>query len=98
MDPLALLDLFICLFASFLIYLAKSVFLPAECFMPSQRGFPKMIIITPSGRLIHYHFSFKQLIEKDLFPSYRSLLSGSEAKCFFPWEHIFIFIMEVNGS
>lgn len=60
--------------------------------------FPKMIIIVPAGPLLHYHYSFKQLIEKDLFPARRSFFSSSKAKCFIPGEHIFIFIMEVNGS
>lgn len=67
-------------------------------FYAVRHCFPELIIIIPSGLLIHYHFSFKQLIEKGLFPSYRSLLSSGEAKCFLPRECIFIFIMEVNGS
>lgn len=51
----------------------------------------------PWRSLVHYHSSLKQLIEKDLLPWYRSFLSSCEAKCFIPWECIFIFIMEVNG-
>lgn len=63
-----------------------------------QHLFPKISLLIPSGPRIHYRFSFKQLIGKDLFASYRSFLSGGKAKCFIPWECIFIFIMEVHGS
>lgn len=80
------------------LFFAKRHFSSCFVFYALQCCFPEIIIIISSGLLIHYHFPLKQLIGKDLFPLYRSLLSSGEAKCFVPWECIFIFIMEVNGS
>lgn len=53
-----------------------------------------MIAIIFLGSLIHYHFSFQQMIERDLLPSHRSLLSSSGAKCFISWEYLHFY----NGS